>query len=98
MRRIREACGNFSAPPEAGLAAGLSVPDSSLVADSQFMAAARASAAEHGAPVLGLHALTEPVYFRAFTIVRLKCAFRHLYSFLDARDAASEGARARNLK
>ena len=71
-------CGNFSAPPEADLAAGLSVPDSSLVADSQFMAAARAAAAEHGAPVLGLHALTEPVYFGALTIVRLKCAFRHL--------------------
>jgi hypothetical protein len=62
------------------------------------MAATRAAAAEHGAPVLGLHALTETVYFGALAIVRLKCAFRHLYSFLDARNASSEGARARNLK
>jgi hypothetical protein len=54
------------------------------------MAAARAAAAEHGAPVLGLHALTETVYFGALAIVRLKCAFRHLYSFLDARDAAAK--------
>jgi hypothetical protein len=42
------------------------------------MAAARAAAAEHGAPVLGFHALTETVYFGALAIVRLKCAFRHL--------------------
>ena len=68
-------------PPEAGLTSGLGVPDGSLVTDGQFVAAARAAAGEDRASILGLHALTEPVYFGAFTIVRLKCAFRHLYSF-----------------
>ncbi len=51
--------------------------DSSFVRDRQFMAATGAAARQHGTAVFSFHARAKPVFLGAFTIVRLKCAFRH---------------------
>ena len=58
----------------------MGVPDSSFVADREFMTAPGAAAREHGAAILGFHPGPESVGFRALAIIRLKCTFRHWLS------------------
>ena len=77
-RRLRKTERGPRLPPEEGLA-GLGSPDGSFVADRQLVAAARAAPRQHRPAILGFHALAEPVRFGALSIVRLKCAFRHVY-------------------
>jgi hypothetical protein len=48
-----------------------------LRTDSEFLAAARASAGYHRTAVLGFHTAAESVRLRAVAIIRLKGAFRH---------------------
>ena len=55
-----------------------------FVADGQLVAALGPTAGQYGASVFGLHALTEAVGLRPLPVVRLKCTFRHLSSFLSA--------------
>jgi len=57
------------------------VPDGSLVADREFVAALGAAPRQHGSAVLGAHAYPEPVCLCPFTVVGLKCAFWHWLSF-----------------
>jgi hypothetical protein len=59
--------------------AGLGSPDGSLVTDCQLVATASAAAAQHRASVHGLHTRPETVGLGALSIVRLKCAFRHVF-------------------
>ena len=47
---------------------------------SELLAPARASAGEHGAAILGLHAAPESVRLRAVAIIRLKGTFGHFSS------------------
>jgi hypothetical protein len=49
----------------------------SLGTYSEFLAAARAAAGQHGSPVFGLHTASESMRLRAMTIIRLKGTFRH---------------------
>jgi hypothetical protein len=49
-------------------------------ADSEFLAAAGATAREYGPAVLGFHARPESVRLGAVAIIRLKGTFRHLSS------------------
>ena len=51
-----------------------------LGTDCELLAAPRAPAGKHRPSVLSLHPRTEAVRLGAVTIVRLKSAFRHLYS------------------
>lgn len=55
----------------------MGVPDGSLVADRQLMAAPSATARQHGAAILRFHPGPESVSLRALAIIRLKCTFRH---------------------
>ncbi len=55
----------------------LGVPDGSLVAHSQLVAAFGAAAGQHRAPVFTLHASSEPVSLGPLAIIGLKCTFRH---------------------
>ncbi len=93
-RRIREDFGNPCVTPIADL---VGVSDGSLIADRQLMTAAGATPGEHRASILGFHALTEPMRFRALAIIGLKCTFRHLRFLrsLYAHNAESGGAKVR---
>ncbi len=55
----------------------LGVPDGSLVADREFMAALGAAARQNGSPVFGAHAHPKPMGLGPFTVVWLKCTFWH---------------------
>jgi hypothetical protein len=57
---------------------GVGVPDGSLVADREFMAALGAAACEHGPAILGTHAYPKSVRLGPFAIIWLKSAFWHL--------------------
>ena len=74
---MRDDCGNDCSPPEPDL---MGVPDSSFVADGQFVAALGAAARQHGAAILRFHPGPESVSLRALAIIRLKCTFRHWLS------------------
>lgn len=54
------------------------VPDGSLVAHREFMAAFGAAARQDGSPVFSAHTHQKPMGLGPFTIVRLKCTFWHL--------------------
>ena len=60
----------------------MGIPDSSFVADRQLMAAARATAREHGAAILRFHPRPESMGLGALAIIGLKCTFRHRLSSL----------------
>ncbi len=62
------------------------VPESSLVADREFVAALGTAAREHGPSILGAHAYPEPVRLCPFAVIRLKGAFWHLISLTRASD------------
>ena len=78
---MREDRGNDCWPPEPVL---MGVPDSSFVADRQFVTPPCAAAREHGAAILGFHPGSESMILRALAIIRLKCTFRHGLSSLGA--------------
>src|SRR5271155_1969785 len=63
-------------PPGAGLDR-VGSPYCSFVADRQLVAAPGAASSEHSPSILGLHALTKPMFLGALSIVRLKCTFGH---------------------
>ena len=54
------------------------VPDGSLVAHRELMAAFGAASRENSPPVLGTHSYPKSVRFCPFPIIWLKCAFWHL--------------------
>ena len=58
-------------------ASGVRSAYGSFIADRQLVAAPGAASGEHSPSILGLHALTKPVFLGALSIVRLKCTFRH---------------------
>ena len=73
------ACGKEAPSRCAGRKTGLSgVPDGSLVAHRELVAAFGAAACQHGAPILGAHPHPKPMGFGPFTIIRLKCTFWHV--------------------
>jgi hypothetical protein len=76
---MREERGNDCGPPEPDL---MGVPDSSFVADRQFMSAPSAAARQHGAAILRFHPGPESMSLRALAIIGLKCTFRHGLSSL----------------
>jgi hypothetical protein len=53
------------------------VPDGSLVAHREFMAAFGTTARQYGSPVLGAHTHPKPMSLGPFTIIWLKCTFWH---------------------
>ena len=74
---MREERGNDCLPPGPDL---MGIPDSSFVADRQFVAAASAAARQHGPAILRFHPGPESVSLRALAIIGLKCTFRHWLS------------------
>ena len=71
---MRDDGGNDCSPPEPDL---MGVPDSSFVADRQFVPAPSTAAGEHSAAILRFHPGPESVGLRALAIIGLKCTFRH---------------------
>jgi len=57
---------------------GVRSANGSLVADRELVTAPGAAPRQHGPAILGFHALAEPMGLGALTIIRLKCAFRHV--------------------
>ena len=81
---MREDFGRVSAPPAGDL--GVGCADGSFIAHRQLVTAAGPPPGQHGAPVLGFHALTESMHFGTLTVIRLKCTLRHLVAlFLISR-------------
>lgn len=62
------------------------VPDGSLVAHGEFVAALGAPARQHSPSILGAHAHSKSVSLRPFAIVWLKCPFWHVGSLARAAD------------
>jgi hypothetical protein len=69
------------------IVARLGVPDRSLVANSQFVAAFRAAPCENCPAILARHAGTETMSLRPFAVIGLKCTFWHLGSITTGRRA-----------
>jgi hypothetical protein len=69
------------------IVARLGVPDRSLVANSQFVAAFRAAPRQNCPAILARHASTETMSLRPFAVIGLKCTFWHLGSIATGRRA-----------
>jgi hypothetical protein len=64
----------------------IGIPNGSLVANREFVAAFGSPPRQHSASIFGAHAHQEPVSLCPFAVVRLKCTFWHLISSARASD------------
>jgi hypothetical protein len=69
------------------IVARLGVPDRSLVAHRQLVAAFRAAPRQNCPAILARHASTETMSLRPFAVIGLKCTFWHLGSIATGRRA-----------
>jgi hypothetical protein len=67
----------------------IGVPDNSLIADGQLVAALGAAAGEYGPAIFAFHTRPETMSFCALSVVRLKCTFWH--NLPDSGNATEKG-------